>query len=47
MERGPTRCMHKSFPVLLRDGPTEQYFGYEFDTTSDCSPDSNLQTRTS
>ena len=36
------RCMHKSFPVLLRDGPTEQYVAYEFDTMSVCSPDINL-----
>ena len=38
-----TWCMHKFIPVLLSDGPTEQYVAYEFVY----SPDINLQTRTS
>ena len=42
-----TRCTHKSLPVLLTDGPTEQYFAYQFDTSSVCAPGINLQTHTS
>jgi hypothetical protein len=42
-----TRCTHKSLRVWLRDGPTEQYFAYEFDTTSVCAPGINLQAHTS
>ena len=38
-----TRCTHKSLTMLLRDGPTEQYFAYEFNTTSVSAPDINLQ----
>ena len=33
--------------MLLRDGPTKQYFAYEFDTTSVCAPGINLQACTS
>ena len=29
--------------MLLTDGPSEQYFAYEFDTTSVCAPGINLQ----
>ena len=42
-----TRCTHKSLMVFRRDGPTEQYFLYEFDTKSVCAPGINLQACTS
>ena len=42
-----TKCTHKFRPVLLKDGPTEQYFVYEFDTTSVCASGINLQACTS
>ena len=47
LEQASTRWTHKFFPVLLRDGPTEQYILHEFDTTLVCAPGINLQARTS